>query len=76
MLLLLAVILRKHRTWSHCPLRVFCVCSNEDMPDMLHDTVTKFLYDMRIPATLKVVRNLMHNLMGRHHHARAFQGFG
>jgi len=56
LLLLLAVILRKHRTWAHCPLRVFCVSSQEDDPVALHKTIEKFLYDMRIPAALKVVQ--------------------
>jgi hypothetical protein len=32
LLLLLAIILRKHRTWHRAPLRVFCVCHADDDP--------------------------------------------
>ena len=58
LLLLLSIILRKHRTWHSCPLRVFCVCHAEDNPQDLRATVSQFLYQMRISAKLQVVQLL------------------
>ena len=34
LLLLLSIILRKHRTWHRAPLRVFCVCHADDDPQV------------------------------------------
>mmetsp|Transcript_6967 Transcript_6967/g.11707 ORF Transcript_6967/g.11707 Transcript_6967/m.11707 type:complete len:1007 (-) Transcript_6967:338-3358(-) len=56
LLLLLSIILRKHRVWHHCPIRVFCVCHKEDDPIQLYDMVKKFLYGMRIEAKVKCVQ--------------------
>ena len=54
LLLLLSVILRKHRTWHRAPLRVFCVCHADDDPLALHASIKAFLYEMRISAKLQV----------------------
>ena len=56
LLLLLSVILRKHRTWHRAPLRVFCVCHADDDPLALHASIKAFLYEMRISAKLQVVQ--------------------
>ena len=54
LLLLLSIILRKHKKWQNMPLRVFVVCSSQDKPETLESTVSAFLYAMRITARLKV----------------------
>lgn len=54
LLLLLAIILRKHHTWHRCHLNVYCVCTKGDDAKQLERIIAKFLYDMRISATLKV----------------------
>jgi len=57
LLLLLSIILRKHKKWHHCPLRVFIVCGSKDDPKQLEGVIKDFLYNMRItPARLKVVQ--------------------
>jgi len=56
LLLLLSIILRKHKKWHHCGLRVFVVCNSQDEPEKLKATVNAFLYNMRITARLKVVQ--------------------
>ena len=53
LLLLLSIILRKHRTWHRAPLRVFCVCHADDDPLALHASIKSFLYEMRISAKLQ-----------------------
>ena len=58
LLLLLSVILRKHRTWHRAPLRVFCVCHADDDPLALHASIKAFLYEMRISAKLQVTIGL------------------
>ena len=58
LLLLLSIILRKHRSWHRAPLRVFCVCHAEDDPQDLFGSISTFLYNMRIAAKLKVVQIL------------------
>jgi len=56
LLLLLSIILQKHRKWHHCQLRVFVVCGARDKPDTLFNIVNSFLYNMRISARLKCVQ--------------------
>lgn len=53
LLLLLSVILRRHKKWRQCSLRVFVVCNANDSCEDLSKAVTKFLYNMRIEARLK-----------------------
>ncbi|KAL1510624.1 hypothetical protein AB1Y20_006925 [Prymnesium parvum] len=56
LLLLLSIILRKHKKWANCLLRVFVVCNSQDKPDKLAKKISTFLYNMRINARLKVVQ--------------------
>jgi len=68
LLLLLSVILRKHRKWSLCPLRMFVVCNKDDDVEKLTSVVSTFLYNMRISAQLKVLRltdteNALNNIL-------------
>ena len=56
LLLLLATILHRHRTWRHTTLRVFVVCQHGDDPAELERAIKTFLYDMRIHAALEVVQ--------------------
>ena len=48
LLLLLSVILRKHRTWHRAPLRVFCVCHADDDPLALVRVRVRFRVRVRV----------------------------
>jgi len=56
LLMMLAIILHKHRTWRHATIRVFVVCQSGDDPEELRVAITSFLYNMRITATMQVVQ--------------------
>ena len=56
LLLLLSIILRRHRTWRHTALRVFVVCQQGDDPGELRTVINRFLYNMRISAQLECIQ--------------------
>ncbi|OON20230.1 hypothetical protein X801_03888 [Opisthorchis viverrini] len=55
LLLLTSYLLMRNRVWRKCDLRVFVVASEGDDTVNLKKDMTKFMYDLRINATVDVV---------------------
>ena len=55
LLLLLPMLLLKHRIWAGCSLRVFAVVAQESKSKELQESLDKMLYDLRIHAHAEVV---------------------
>ncbi|KAH7642587.1 solute carrier family 12 member kcc isoform X2 [Dermatophagoides farinae] len=55
LLILLAYVLSQHRTWKSCKLRVFTVAQLEDNSVQMKKDLEKFLYHLRIEATVEVI---------------------
>lgn len=54
-LILLGYVLSQHRTWRSCKLRVFTVAQLEDNSVQMKRDLEKFLYHLRIEATVEVI---------------------
>nr|VZH91199.1 unnamed protein product [Spirometra erinaceieuropaei] len=54
-LLLTAYLLLRNRVWCKCRLRVFVVTSEPDPQGVLKNTMTRFIYDLRITAEVQIV---------------------
>lgn len=55
LLMLLPHLLKQHRTWKSCQLRVFTVAQPEDNSIQMRDDLKKFLYHLRIEAQVDIV---------------------
>lgn len=55
LLMLLPHLLRQHRTWKSCQLRVFTVAQPSDNVIQMRDDLAKFLYHLRIEAQVDIV---------------------
>jgi len=55
MLVLLPFLLKQHRTWKNCRLRIFTVAQPEDNSIQIKHDLKKFVYDLRIDAEVDVV---------------------
>ncbi|KAK6186051.1 hypothetical protein SNE40_008162 [Patella caerulea] len=55
MLLLLAFLLQQNPTWKHCTLRIFTIAQLEDNSVQLKRDIEKYLYHLRIKASVTVV---------------------
>ncbi|XP_017482025.1 PREDICTED: solute carrier family 12 member 5-like [Rhagoletis zephyria] len=55
LLILLGYVLSQHRTWRSCKLRVFTVAQLEDNSVQMKKDLEKFLYHLRIEATVEVI---------------------
>ncbi|XP_043483393.1 solute carrier family 12 member 7 isoform X3 [Leptopilina heterotoma] len=55
LLMLLPFLLKQHRTWKNCKLRIFTVAQMEDNSIHMKKDLKKFLYDLRIEAEVEVV---------------------
>ncbi|VEL33129.1 unnamed protein product [Protopolystoma xenopodis] len=55
LLLLLAYLLLRNRTWCKCSLRIYVVASEADNNVILEKDMTRFVYDLRINAKVSVV---------------------
>ena len=51
----MAYVLSQHRTWKSCKLRVFTVAQLEDNSVQMKKDLEKFLYHLRIEATVEVI---------------------
>lgn len=61
LLMLLPFLLKQHRTWKNCKLRIFTVAQIEDNSIQMKKDLKTFLYHLRIEAEVEVVemvRNL------------------
>lgn len=55
LLMLLPFLLRQHRTWKNCKLRIFTVAQMEDNSIQMKKDLKTFLYHLRIEAEVEVV---------------------
>lgn len=69
LLMLLPHLLRQHKTWKSCQLRIFTVASPNDNIEQMRQDLTKFLYHLRIEAQVDIVE-LVSSL--HHYHIRSF----
>uniref|UniRef100_A0A1W7R9K3 Solute carrier family 12 member 4 n=1 Tax=Hadrurus spadix TaxID=141984 RepID=A0A1W7R9K3_9SCOR len=55
LLMLLPFLLKQHKTWKNCKLRIFTVAQLEDNSIQMKKDLTTFLYHLRIEAEVEVV---------------------
>ncbi|GLV43175.1 kazachoc [Carabus blaptoides fortunei] len=55
LLMLLPFLLKQHRTWKNCRMRIFTVAQMEDNSILMKKDLKKFLYHLRIEAEVEVV---------------------
>lgn len=55
LLMLLPFLLKQHRTWKNCKLRIFTVAQMEDNSIQMKKDLKTFLYHLRIEAEVEVV---------------------
>ncbi|GFY45605.1 solute carrier family 12 member 6 [Trichonephila inaurata madagascariensis] len=55
LLMLLPFLLKQHKTWKNCKLRIFTVAQLEDNSIQMKKDLAKFLYHLRIEADVEVV---------------------
>lgn len=55
LLILIAYVLKLHRTWRNCSLRIFTVAQMEDNSIQMKQDLIKFLYHLRIEAIVEVI---------------------
>ena len=55
LLMLLPFLLKQHRTWKSCKLRIFTVAQMEDNSIQMKKDLKSFLYALRIDAEVEVV---------------------
>lgn len=52
--LLVAFLLRQHKVWRGCKLRVICVAGSSENNVRMKDVLKKYIYELRIDAEIKV----------------------
>lgn len=72
LLMLLPHLLKQHRTWKSCQLRIFTVAQASDNVSQMRDDLTKFLYHLRIEAQVDIVQMVSFKLISLHSHAHPF----
>ncbi|KAK3605706.1 hypothetical protein CHS0354_013502 [Potamilus streckersoni] len=55
LLMLLPFLLKQHKTWRHCKLRIFTVAQLEDNTIQMKKDLQRFMYQLRIEADVEVV---------------------
>lgn len=53
--MLLPFLLKQHRTWKNCKMRIFTVAQMEDNSIQMKKDLKMFLYHLRIAAEVEVV---------------------
>lgn len=53
--MLLPFLLKQHRTWKNCKMRIFTVAQMEDNSIQMKKDLKMFLYHLRIEAEVEVV---------------------
>ena len=64
LLMLLPFLLRQHKTWMKCKLRIFTVAQMEDNSIQMKKDLETFLYHLRIDAQVQVVELVSHSSRG------------
>ncbi|KAG8292701.1 hypothetical protein J6590_033119 [Homalodisca vitripennis] len=59
LLMLLPFLLKQHRTWKNCKMRIFTVAQMEDNSIQMKKDLKTFLYHLRIDAEVEVVEMVM-----------------
>eukprot|EP00039_Didymoeca_costata_P006209 m.88294 g.88294 ORF g.88294 m.88294 type:complete len:942 (+) comp13158_c0_seq1:178-3003(+) len=72
MLLLVAFLLKKHKIWAKCRLRVFCIAEGDDNSIQMERDLVLFLKLLRIRADVKIVE-LECTISDRTNHVRLMQ---
>ena len=54
LLILLAFLLKQNKVWRRCKLRLFAVAQETDNSVKMKEDLLKFVYDLRINATVEV----------------------
>ncbi|CAM9200952.1 unnamed protein product, partial [Lampetra fluviatilis] len=62
MLMLLPFLLRQHKVWRKCKMRIFTVAQLEDNSIQMKSDLTTFLYHLRIDAEVEVVEMHDHDI--------------
>lgn len=60
LLMLLPFLLKQHRTWKNCKMRIFTVAQLEDNSIQMKKDLKTFLYHLRIDAEVEVVEMVSH----------------
>jgi len=55
LLMLLPFLLKQHRTWKQCRLRIFTIAQKEDDSKKMKKDLKQFLYQLRIDADVEVL---------------------
>jgi len=63
--MLIPFLLKQHRTWKNCKLRIFTVAQTDDNSIQMKKDLKTFLYQLRIPAEVEVVEMVTTNF---HHY--------
>lgn len=61
LLMLLPFLLKQHRTWKNCKMRIFTIAQMEDNSIQIKKDLKIFLYHLRIEAEVEVVEMVRHN---------------
>lgn len=61
LLMLLPHLLKQHRTWKSCQLRIFTVAQSSENTDQMRQDLNKFLYHLRIEAQVDIVEMVSSN---------------
>lgn len=59
LLMLLPFLLKQHRTWKNCKMRIFTVAQMEDNSIQMKKDLKMFLYHLRIEAEVEVVEMVL-----------------
>lgn len=62
LLMLLPFLLKQHRTWKNCKMRIFTVAQMEDNSIQMKKDLKTFLYHLRIEAEVEVVEMVSINI--------------
>ncbi|CAE1290752.1 SLC12A4_6 [Acanthosepion pharaonis] len=55
LLMLLPFLLRQHKVWKNCKLRIFTVAQLEDNSIQMEKDLNQYMYNLRIEAEVKIV---------------------
>lgn len=58
--MLLPFLLKQHRTWKNCRMRIFTVAQMEDNSIQMKKDLKMFLYHLRIEAEVEVVEMVLY----------------
>lgn len=61
--MLIPFLLKQHRTWKNCKLRIFTVAQMEDNSIQMKKDLKTFLYNLRIEADVEVIEMVSLKMM-------------